>query len=269
VGDKVTVQGTQDGSIVRAVRIDAEPLATVTGTVSGLAGACPSLTFSLDGAAVATDSMTSYGGGSACSDVKNGDKRVAIGPKADDGHVRALYVTGAEKVTPPAPAPPAPTPPPTPEVSITGIVGGLTGVCPNLSFTLDGSPVVTSASTAYGGGGACADVKNGDKRSAGGTKTDGRLIVKYISGVYPPAPAPTPTPAPTTDVTVTGIIANLAGACPSLTFTVNGYSAATSASTTYGGGSACATVKNGDKRAGVGTKSGDLLLLRYLTGASQ
>ena len=261
------MQGTRDGSVVRAGRIDAEPLATVTGTVTGLAGACPNLTFSLDAATVATNTSTSYGGGSACADVKNGDKRVAMGPKVDDGHVRALYVTGAEKVTPPAPPPPAPTPPTTTEVTITGIVGGLTGACPNLTFTVDGYPAVTSASTTYGGGGACADVKNGDKRAAGGTKTDGHLVVRYVSGRITPAPAPTP--APTTDVTITGIIASLAGACPSLTFTINGYSAATSASTTYGGGSACATVKNGDKRTFVGTKTGGLLVLRYLTTTSQ
>jgi hypothetical protein len=265
VGDKVKVHGSADGSVVRAAQIDAEPEATVSGTVAGLAGTCPSLTFNLDATAVATSASTTYGGGSACGDVKNGDKRVAIGP-GGSGRLMARYVTGADRTTTPTPPPPPP-PPPAAEVTLTGASAGLSGSCPNLTFTIGGTAAAVGASTSYGGTSACSDVKNGDTRGAAGTKIDGRLVIRYLSGRIETTPPVPPAPSPTANVTITGIIGGLAGSCPTLTFTVDGYPAVTSAATTFGGGSACGVVKNGDKRTVVGTKTDGHLVAIYVTGA--
>src|SRR5207237_179705 len=116
-------------------------------------------TFVLGSVTVGTSASTTYGGGSACTDVKNGDKRSVAGTKETDGHVLARYVSGAEPppvppATPPAPAPaptaPTPVPPTTPpaaEVTLTGPIAGLAGICPSVTFTVDGTAASADAST--------------------------------------------------------------------------------------------------------------------------
>ena len=67
------------------------------------------------------------------------------------------------------------------------MVSNLAGTCPSLTFTVNGTAAATNASTAYGGGGTCSAIKNGDKRALVGTRqTDGRVLARYVSGQVSP-----------------------------------------------------------------------------------
>jgi hypothetical protein len=130
-----------------------------------------------------------------------GDRAHVHGIKQSDGSITATTVdvsatTASPTPTPtptPAPTPtpsptpsPSPTPTPTPSVTLSGSVSGLAGTCPNLTFALDTTNASTNVSTQYGGGGACGDIKNGDKRYLAGTKqTNGRVLATYVSGIMP------------------------------------------------------------------------------------
>jgi hypothetical protein len=61
------------------------------GTIAGVSGTCPALSFTLDGKAVKTDAKTMFDQ-SACADVKNGAKAGAVGTTQTDGSLLALHV---------------------------------------------------------------------------------------------------------------------------------------------------------------------------------
>jgi len=210
----------------------------ISGTVEGLAGACPTLTFSLSGSSIVVSPSTTFGSGSNCASVKNGDKRTAVGARDGNGRLVARYLTGAETPAPvptPPPTPPSPTPPPPAPPSpttLSGIITGVAGSCPTLTFSVEGTAVTTSPATTYGGGGSCADVKNGDKRYVSGAMQNGKLQASYISGAIP------------IEATLTGPVSSLSGTCPALTFVVTGKSAKTTSSTAFSPG-ICSDVKNG------------------------
>ena len=194
-GDAAGVVGTResDGGVlatrIETTRTSPSPAPTpvpepapgavsLTGTMSSLAGTCPNLTFTLDGAHVYTNASTQIGGGT-CGDLRNGDRRYVSGTRQSDDRVLASYVSGAQ--TPPPPPPP----PPPVTVTLNGILASLAGTCPNLTFTVDGTHVYTNASTQIGGG-TCGDLRNGDRRYVSGTRqSDDRVLASYVSGQVP------------------------------------------------------------------------------------
>src|SRR5439155_341120 len=111
-------------------------------------------------------------------------------------------------------------PKPETQIVLTDIISGLAGACPSLTFTVAGTAVVTSAATTYASSGACADVKNGDKRGVAGTMQEGKLAATYVSGAI------------STDVTVTGAASGVTGTCPALTLTIGSKTVLTTSSTT-------------------------------------
>jgi Domain of unknown function (DUF5666) len=65
---------------------------------------------------------------------------------------------------------------------LTGAVSGLTGTCPELSFTVRGTKVTTSETTRFDGLG-CADVKNDMVVGVtGGRQSDGSIIATQVEG---------------------------------------------------------------------------------------
>ena len=86
------------------------------------------------------------------------------------------------ELTPPAPAPPpTPTPPPpTPEtVEFEGAVFGLVGECPNLTFTLQGTLVLTNAQTVFDE--RCERIRNRRDYIVSGLKqADGRVLAVRV-----------------------------------------------------------------------------------------
>jgi len=63
----------------------------VTGAVEGLAGSCPSISFTVHGKTVRTKATTAFGGG-ACSSLKSGDRIGAMGTFQADGSILASCV---------------------------------------------------------------------------------------------------------------------------------------------------------------------------------
>ncbi|MBM3908703.1 MAG: hypothetical protein FJ363_11605 [Gemmatimonadetes bacterium] len=236
-GTRVGVRGEarSDGSILAKIvkpvlpppALPPPPVVT-EGTVSGLSGACPAITFTVAGKTFTTDAQTRFGDG-GCAAVKNDAKAVVYSQATPSGGVKVLAV----KVIPPPPPPPVVT---------EGTVSGLSGACPAITFTVAGKAFTTDVQTRFGDGG-CAAVKNNAKvvvysqaTPTGGVKV---LAVKVI-------PPPPPPPA------LAGEVTAVAGACPAITITVNGKTAVTSATTVFTG-KACGDVKVGAKVAIYGT----------------
>lgn len=98
-GDSVQVEGTtQTGGAVLAAEIEKKGgssggsgKTSVSGTLSGLGGACPARTFTVSGTKVTTNSSTTFSGVS-CSSLANGTKVDVEGTKQADGSLVATEV---------------------------------------------------------------------------------------------------------------------------------------------------------------------------------
>jgi hypothetical protein len=94
--DSATVTGTKnpDTGVVTATKVESTAPApiTVTGTISGLMGSCPTIKFSLGEKTVYTSSSTVFSG-KGCADLKNTDSASVTGMKnPDTGVVTASKV---------------------------------------------------------------------------------------------------------------------------------------------------------------------------------
>jgi hypothetical protein len=244
-GDRAYVRGMKDGSVIRASQVDAQPgtsshspseppasPVTLTGTVSNMAGTCPSVSFTVQGTAVKASSATTFDGTKGCSVMANGDAVAVGGTRQSDGSVLASKVNNAT-------APPA-----TEDTYANGPIAGLTGACPAVSFTLSGTPVKTSSATTFNGR-ACAELKNGDVIYAAGPKQADGTINATRTYYTPPT------------VTLTGTVTNMAGTCPSVSFTVQGTAVKASSATTFDGTKGCSLMANADSVTVVGTTQSD------------
>jgi Domain of unknown function (DUF5666) len=175
VGDRVHVRGIKDGTTIRASEVIAQILTppphapapvTLSGTVVGVGGTCPTLSLKVGDTYVIANSATTFTGGS-CGDVKAGASIQVVGTKpADSTIVTATKIT----ITTSAPAP-APTP-----VTLSGSVIGVIGTCPALSLKVSDTYVTTSAATTFSGK-SCGAVKAGDLVQIVGTRVANSAIV--------------------------------------------------------------------------------------------
>ena len=79
----------------------------------------------------------------------------------------------------PGPPPPAPGPIPSPIIEVTGQVDQMKGGCPNISFTIDKTPVRTTAATDFQS--ACKDIKNRDTVTVRGLQqVDGSILADTV-----------------------------------------------------------------------------------------
>jgi hypothetical protein len=78
----------------------------------------------------------------------------------------------------PNPGPPGPAPGSS-DVTVNGILGAVTGVCPALVFPVNGSIVVTNSSTAYVGG-SCQALVLGASAEVQGTQNGSTVIAREI-----------------------------------------------------------------------------------------
>jgi hypothetical protein len=253
VGQRVIVKGVKrDASTLDATRVRVEDLEIeVDGTISAVSG-CPTARLTVDGTVIAATGSTTFKAG-ACADLAVGVKTRARGAKQADGSMVAYWIW--------------------PDVvrretaEITGVVSGLSGTCPALSFTvtpksLTSMETVTTTSRSVTTGAAtefrdttCAALKNGDAVYVKGTAqvksltTDGPIAATLVqkSSV-----------SSQTTVEMTGTIDGLSGSCPNLKFTLVSkglWSASTVTTTTRSvltnscttfSGVTCAALKNGD-----------------------
>ena len=141
------------------------PGSEIRGTVEGLTGSCPDLTFTLGGVVVHTGERTHFMGGT-CADVVNGATAGAAGEKAPDGSLHAKAVKLGD----------GPRPGPKPGVSLGGPIRDLGGSCPSITFVIDKHHVSTNGDTKFEGK-ACGDLQNGDPVKVRGVVQDDRSVL--------------------------------------------------------------------------------------------
>jgi hypothetical protein len=233
-GVRVGVVGTAlaDGSIlakqVKFAPPPPPPAVLTEGTVSGLSGACPTITFTVAGKSFTTESATRFGD-AGCAAVANGAKVAVSSQTTTAGATRVLAV----KVIPPPPPPP---------VLTEGTVSGLSGSCPAITFTVAGKSFTTESATRFGDAG-CAAVVNGAKVGvASQTLASGAVRVLTVKVIPPPPPPPD----------LAGEVSSFTGTCPSIIITIGSRTATTSPTTVFQG-KACGDVKVGTKVGIYGT----------------
>ena len=222
-GTNVDVKGTQqaDGTVL-AIKIDIDnpdPDVKVEGIVAGLTGACPAVTFSINGTTIVTNSTTQFEDG-LCTVIQNGTNVDVKGTQQPNGTVLAAKIDIDN---------------PDPEVKVEGIVSGRSGACPAVTFSVGSTTVVTDAATRFDDG-SCGTLQNGTSVEVKGTRQPNGTVLAAKIDIDDSAP----------EVKLKGTVAGLGGACPSLTFTVNGSAAATNSATRYEDGS-CGSIKNGTR----------------------
>ncbi len=210
-GTPVRVDGLRlvDGS-VRATQIEVDEV-TLLGTVAGLSGSCPSLTFSVGGTTVITDVATTFEDGT-CTVIENGMSVEIEGQRQTDGTVRATEVDIGE-------------------VKIEGSISGLSWTCPDLAVAVDGRMVTTDVATRFDDA-PCSDVRNGFEAEVRGLlQPDESLRATRVK-------------LEIEEVELEGVVAGLTGSCQSIGFLVSGTAVATDAGTRFDEG-VCVDVQNG------------------------
>jgi hypothetical protein len=178
------------------------------------------------------------------ADLKNGG-RVEVKGQQRDGFVYAVRIHINDETAPP-PAPPEDT-----SASIEGTLMSIGGATPSLVLTVNTTTVRTSSSTTVKRRG---DFQTLDTLRVGQTlhvvgtrRSDGSIDARLIE---------INDDAPGGEFEIEGSLGGLKGTCPSLTFGVNGFNIATSATTTFEG-AACSALKSGDKVQVKGTRLAD------------
>jgi hypothetical protein len=122
--------------------------------------------------------------------------------------------------------------PPAPAEAVSGTIARFSGTCPTVTFTVDATSVVTSASTIFGAS-SCGALANGMTIIVEGRVQQGGILLATSLRILPPPV-----------VTVRGVVSGVAAACPTLTFLADGRTIATTPGTKFSGGT-CVDIANG------------------------
>jgi hypothetical protein len=211
----------------------------VSGPIENLTGGCPTLSFTVGGQRVATNAATRFDE-TFCQDLRQGTFVEAEGWQQLDGSLLATEVevdrpddddnNGAE------------------ELDVSGAVSSVFGGCPNLTFTIGGVNVYTTAATEFERL-TCGDVRNGATVEVDGERQpDGRILAREIEADF--------STGGIVEIEADGFLGGLGGGCPSLTFTVTGQRFVTDAATKFRG-VACTGLANGIRVEAKGQLQGD------------
>jgi len=224
--------------------------AQLEGKIEALPPTTAALTFKAVGRTVKTDSSTQFVDGGATrsfADLALGMRVHVKGTFANDVMTARWIELQSPQLTPPT----TPTPPEDTSASIHGTLKSMSGTKPALTLTVDTTRVHTFASTDVKRRG---DFQTLDALQLGQTlhvigtrKSDGSIDARLIE---------IDDDAVGGEFQIEGAVGGLKGSCPAVTFGVNGFSIATSGSTTFEGG-ACSALKNGSKVTIKGTRLAD------------
>jgi len=166
VGERVHIKGTRQGSGVVASEVNVQNMQAVPppqgtevhGTVSALAGTCPSLTFTVGSTTVVTSASTQFKG-EACSALANGAS-VEVKGTAQGTTLTATEVDADTENQ---------------EADVKGTLGAIAGTCPVLTFTVGSTTVVTTAATEFKGT-ACSSLASGTSVEVKGTRDTAGIV---------------------------------------------------------------------------------------------
>lgn len=180
-GQVITVDVTVNGSDATLESPpDSGEDAHLEGALTSLGGACPNVTFRVNGTLIHTSAATIFDDG-GCAALDNGDRVRVDGVQQPDGSVQATEVEVDEPADdgsdddPPGGDAPDDGDEDDGEVHPEGTVTSLGGACPNVTFRVNGTLIRTSAATMFDDGG-CAALENGDHvRVDGHQQPDGSV----------------------------------------------------------------------------------------------
>jgi hypothetical protein len=191
VGMRVEAEGTLNGDTLTATRVEIEGEAEhppnpnpkppeptereVSGTIAGLTGSASAFQFMIGTTIVKGDATTKITGGDdktkTFADLKNGLK-VEVRGTQGSGFVQATRIQIEQPENEPGEGN---------KVELEGTLGPITGACPAISSSVNGTKFTTSSSTHFEGA-ACSAFKAGDKVEATGTRNaDGSVSVTHLS----------------------------------------------------------------------------------------
>jgi hypothetical protein len=196
VGLRVRVKALLVGGVLTATRIEIQNTnITARGVVSGLSGSCPTLTFSVGSVVVETSATTRFT--PACGSVVNGATVEVEGVRDQaSGRLLAESVEIEEE-----------------EMEARGVVSGLSGTCPTLTFSVGSVVVETSAATRFSP--ACSSVVAGATVEVEGVRnpTWGRLVARSVRVEEEEMETP---------LNLNGLVERLTGTATDFRFSVNG-----------------------------------------------
>lgn len=180
-GVRVEVKGEQRDGFIFATRIhvndedngdagDQDAAASIHGTLKSISGTAPTLTLTVDSTTVHTSSSTEVkrrGDVQTLDALKTGQSLHVVGTRLSDGslNARKIEIDDDEEGG---------------EFEIEGSLGGLTGTCPAITFSVNGFKVLTSASTEFKDV-SCSALKSGDRVDVKGTRqADGSVLATRV-----------------------------------------------------------------------------------------
>ena len=253
IGMRVHVKGTLAGDTFTAAQVELQNAnivpVEVNGIIDSVTGTAATFQFRIGSRVVKGDVLTAFFGDGDKPDsfasLKDG-ARVEVKGQQRDGFVYAtrIHVNGPDTTTTPDPGQDT-------SASIQGVLIAMSGAKPALVLTVGTTTVRTTSGTEVKRRG---DVQTLDTLKVGQTlhvvgdrQADGSLIARKIE---------IDDDATGGEFEIEGSVGGLKGTCPAVQFGVNGFSIATSASTTFEGG-ACSALKSGDKVTVKGTRQAD------------
>jgi hypothetical protein len=183
------VRGAIEGTTFVATEVKVESdnrgqrLQERRGTVSELAGTCPTLTFTLGTLKVTTTGSTYFKDG-GCARVQNGERVEVNGQPQADGSLVAMVVKprrgdGDDDDDDDDDDDNNDDDDDDDEARIEGSVSTMTGTCPVISFTARNTSVTTTASTRFDDG--CSAVQDGRRVEVRGTRqTNGSIVATRV-----------------------------------------------------------------------------------------
>ena len=264
-GGRVEVKGQQQVGAIYAVRIHVQANEgksdSLTGTLTAKTGTVPILTLTVGGKAVYTSATTVVERKNTVltlNDLRVGDLLRIDGTTRPDGSIdaRTIEIKDTDTGTP---------------VDLSGVIAGLTGTCPQLTFTVGGTTVVTDSKTNFVKT-ECSGLKNGAQVEIKGTKqVDGSVVASKITAED--AKDDKKEDKKETAYEGKGTIGTLSGSCPSVTFTMAVTSVVSTSTVTVNTNSStvfssvkCDELKSGLKVSVTGTKQSDGKVLATKVG---
>jgi hypothetical protein len=243
IGMRVHAKGTLSGDTFTATQVQLQNSnnvqVTVNGVIDTVTGTASAFEFKIGSRVIKGDALTAFfGDGDSPDSFASLEDGVRVEVKGDqrDGFVYAtrIHVNDDDDDDDDDDGPDT-------SASIHGILSAIGGSAPSLLLTVGGTTVRTSASTEVkrrGDAQTLSALKVGMSLHVVGVRqTDGSIDARKIE---------IDDDATGGEFEIEGSLGGLKGTCPAVTFSVNGFSIATSASTTFEGGT-CAALKGGTK----------------------